>query len=115
MYVPITIGAICLVVGFGLGDRLATGRYEAQLHLAASAHRAAQDRAIAEASEKLEAEARRAVQAAEERGRRSVVAREIVNEIHVIPDVRDCSWTPDQRLRIERLYTTYGVEPAASD
>lgn len=111
MYARIAITAVVFSVGWWLGDRLASGRYEAELHATESAARIAQDAAIAAAREELEAESRRAVQAAEARGRRSVAAQEVINEIHVAPDSRDCEWTPEQRLRIEKLYAIYGADP----
>lgn len=115
MYVRLAVIAVVFVVGWGLGDKLSSGRYEAELRNAADMYRIAQDAALARASEEAKVESKRAVRAAEERGRRSVATREIINEIHLNPDNRDCDWTDEHRLRVERIYSNYDADTGASD
>jgi len=114
MYVQPIIYAAILAVGFYVGDRMATGSYETQLRSLADSHVQSQDAAIKRASEASKAQSERAVREAEERGRKSVSSQEIINEIHILPDTRDCEWTDNQRMRIERLYSVYGANPRGS-
>lgn len=109
MYVRLIVIGLALASSGWLGYRVADGRCAAAMLALANDRRDAQNAAIEAANTAAKAERERAVRAAEERGRRSVAAREIVNEIHVSAD---CEWSDDQRLRLQRIHDLYRA-PAA--
>lgn len=101
-----------LAMGGWLGYRVAAGGYESRIADAARAAVEAQNTAVEAANRAAKAEHERAVQAIESRARASVSAQEVINEIHVAPDARNCEWSDDQRMRIQRIYAIYSANSA---
>ena len=107
MYVRLGILALCCVVAFWLGDRVASGRYEARIVDIVVAASEAQVEAVERHNRELEAERKRADAAAAARSKQRQVAQGIVHEIARDTD-RSCEWRDLHRLRVEQLYGAYG-------
>ena len=113
MYARLGILALCCAVAFWLGDRLASGRYEARISDIAVAVSQAQVEAAERHNRELEAERKRAASASAARSQRRQVAQGIVHEITQDVD-RSTEWRDAHRVRIERLYGAYGYAPDGS-
>ena len=112
MYVRIILVVGALLVGGWTGYRIAVAQYETRLHAQAVAYAQAADHRIAQLRAETDAQRAADIEAAEARGRAAQRARVIVREIPADP--RDCGWTADQRLRIDRLYDAYGLRAGGS-
>ena len=113
MYVRLGILALACAVAFWLGDRLASGRYEARIADISAAVSQAQVEAVERHNQALDAERKRAASAAAARSQRRQVAQGIVHEIAQDTD-RGCEWREPHRVRVERLYGAYGYHPDGS-
>lgn len=72
------------------------------------AHNAALASALTDYAQQARAEQARAVLAAVQRQTTSATAQEVTREAATNPDDRACEWSDAQRLRLERLYETFG-------
>ena len=113
MYVRLGILALACATSFWLGDRVASGRYEARIADIAVAVSQAQVEAADRHNRELEAERKRAASAAAARSQRRQVAQGIIHEIAQDAD-RSTEWRDAHRVRIERLYSAYGYTPSGS-
>lgn len=107
MYVRLGILALACAVAFWLGDRVASGRYEARIADIAVAVSESQNAAVERHNRALEVERKRADAAGKARSKQRQVAQGIVHEIARDTD-HSCEWREPHRLRIERLYGAYG-------
>lgn len=107
MYVRLGILALCCVTAFWLGDRVASGRYEARIVDIVVAASESQIEAAHRHNIELEAERKRADAAGKARSKQRQVAQGIVHEIARDTD-RSCEWLDLHRLRVEQLYGAYG-------
>ena len=113
MYVRLGILALACAVAFWLGDRLASGRYEARIADISAAIAEAQVEVVERHNRELEAERKRADAASAARGQRRQVAARVTHEIVRDTD-RSCEWRDLHRLRVEQLYNAYGYTPDGS-
>jgi hypothetical protein len=113
MYARLGILALCCAVAFWLGDRIASGRYEARIADISAAIAEAQVEVVERHNQALEAERKRAASAAASRSQRRQVAQGVTHEIARDGD-RSCEWRDLHRLRIEQLYAAYGFDPTGS-
>lgn len=107
MYVRLGILALVCATSFWLGDRVASGRYEARIADIATAVSESQVEAAHRYNLELEAERKRADAAEKARGQRRQVAARVTHEIAQDTD-RSCEWREPHRLRVEQLYGAYG-------
>ena len=112
MYAYGAIALASIAVGYFVGSGLTERDYLQRLHDQAVAYAEGWQSAVETANRESEAQRRQDVAQAEARGKRSAAAREVIRETHLAPS--DCVWTPDDRLRIERLYAAHGYSPAGS-
>ena len=113
MYVRLGILALACAVAFWLGDRLASGRYEARIADISAAFSQAQVEVVERHNRELEAERKRAASASAARSQRRQVAQGVVHEIARDTD-RSAEWRDAHRVRIEQLYGAYGYAPDGS-
>jgi len=112
MYVRIALALAPAVLGWYVGSTVTQARYERELHATAVAYAEAQNAAVEAARLDAEAERKRAVTAAEARGRKTAAAQEIVSDAATDTDL-SCEWRPDHRMRVESLYRAYGYPTEA--
>lgn len=112
-YLRIGLVALACATAFWLGDRVASGRYEARLADVSEAIAESQNAAVERHNLELAVERKRATAAASSRSQRRQVASGVTHEIAQDTD-RGCEWREPHRVRIERLYDAYGYRPDGS-
>lgn len=112
----IYVRILTLLLGCGLsgwlGFRLADGLAAKRELVVATAYADWGQSAIEAVREQLEAESKRAILTAELRGRKTALSQEVIREAAQDVD-RSCEWRPAHRLRIESLYSVYGLSAKA--
>ena len=112
MYVQLAIAGAAAIAGYVVGSGLTAGSYERRLHTQAVEYAEGWKSAVEAANTAAEAQRKRDVAQAEVRGKRSVAAKEVIHEIQTA--TTDCVWTPDDSVRINKLYAAYGYNPDGS-
>ena len=102
--------ALCsaLLLGAWVGWDWRASRCAAERSKDIEAHNAALATALTDYAQQARAEQARAVLAAVQRQTTSATAQELTREAATQPDDRACEWSDAQRLRLERLYQTFG-------
>jgi hypothetical protein len=113
MYVQLALYAVVAFVGFWVGDRVSSGRYEARLADVAVAISESQNAATERANQALEAERKRADGAQKARSAQRSVAQGVIHDVAKDTDL-SCEWRDSHRVRVERLYHAYGYAPDGS-
>ena len=97
---------------FWLGDRVASGRYEARLADVSEAIAESQNAAVERHNLELETERKRASASASARSELRQVAQGVIHEVASDADL-SCEWRDAHRMRLESVYAAYGY--AADD
>lgn len=92
---------------FWLGDRVASGRYEARLADVSEAIAESQNAAVERHNLELETERKRASASASARSELRQVAQGVIHEVASDADL-SCEWRDAHRMRLESVYAAYG-------
>lgn len=107
-YLQIAAAVVVGVLGFWLGHGMASGACAKRELAVATAYADWGKSALEGVRASLEAERKRAVLAAEARGRKAALSQGVIADATQDLD-RSCEWRDPHRLRIEALYTAYGM------
>lgn len=113
----IYVRLLVLALGCGLsgwmGFRLADGGCAQRELAVATAYANWGESALAGVRQALETESERAISAAEARGRAAALSQKMI--VDAAQDVdRSCEWRADHRMRIESIYSNYGLHSGDS-
>lgn len=98
-----------LATGGWLGYRVAEGGRADELRDLALRYAEGWKSAVEAANLDAAAERKRAVSAAEARGRASAATREVIHAATADPDTRNCGWRDEHRLRLAAIYAAHGA------
>lgn len=100
-------------VSFYFGHVTTSAKYEERLKGISLAVAEAYEQQVSKHNVEVEAERKRATAAALKRNTQHQAAQEVGHEITKNLDT-SCEWRGDHRLRVERLYGSYGYSPSGS-
>lgn len=105
----IRIGLLALgcAGSFWLGDRVASGRYEARIADVSEAIVESQNAAVERHNRELEVERKRADEFAAARSKQRQVAQGVTHDVARDADL-SCEWRAAHRMRLESIYAAYG-------